>query len=177
MDIRRATPADAPQIVRIYYDTIHKVNARDYTPEQLNAWAPNEPDPSEWTRKRLGTRITFVADDEGVVLAFAELDERGCIDCFYCHHDHQRYGIGSRILRAIERTAVSLGLSHLFTEASITARPFFEAHGFFQLKRQHVIRREISLPNFIMVKNLSHRNGSEPRQEWQLLIGLGHNRT
>ncbi len=101
MDIRQAISADAPQIVRIYYDTIHRVNARDYSLEQVNAWAPAVPDPSEWARKRLATRITFVAEDQGAVLGFAELDRRGRIDCFYCHHDHQRCGIGSRILREI----------------------------------------------------------------------------
>ena len=154
MNIRLATPADAPQIVQIFYDTIHKVNARDYTPEQIEAWASSKPNPSVWARDRMCTRTTYVADAQGAVLGFAELDRRGGIDCFYCHHAHQRQGIRSLFLHEIERTAISQGMTRLFTAASITAPPFFKAHGFVTVKQQSVIRDNIALLNFIMEKKL-----------------------
>jgi putative acetyltransferase len=40
MRIRPVKPADAPEIARLYYETVHRVNARDYAPEQIAAWAP-----------------------------------------------------------------------------------------------------------------------------------------
>jgi putative acetyltransferase len=124
--------------------TIHRVNFCYYTREQIDAWAPEEPDPSEWARLRLSTRTTFVADHRGTVLGFAEMDQRGGIDRFYCHHNRQRCGIGSLMLHQIERTAISLELSRLLTAASITARPFFEAHGFIIARRQRVVRSNVA---------------------------------
>jgi putative acetyltransferase len=177
MRVRQATASDAAEVTRIFYDTIHRVNARDYSPEQLRAWAPRQPDPLVWAENRLTTRMTFVAEDRGAVLGFAELDRRGLIDCFYCHHNHQRCGIGSLILSAIEGTAISLGLSRLTTASSITARPFFVAHGFVAVKAQTVTRRNIELPNFMMEKNLSRQTSSNSLEEAQFSINCSHNRT
>ncbi len=40
MLIRRAMRTHIPQISRLYYETVHRENTRDYTPEQIRAWAP-----------------------------------------------------------------------------------------------------------------------------------------
>jgi GNAT superfamily N-acetyltransferase len=154
MHVRLATSADVPDIVRIFYETIHHVNVSDYTPEQIHAWAPELPDTALW-EQRLDTRMTFVADAGGAVLAFGELHRSGLIDCLYCHHEHQRCGIGSFILRVMTLTAISLGQSRLSTASSVTARPFFKAHGFIAVKSQTVIWHNIALPNFIMEKTVS----------------------
>ena len=39
MTIREYHSSDLREIVELFYDTVHTVNAKDYTPEQLNAWA------------------------------------------------------------------------------------------------------------------------------------------
>lgn len=41
--VRAATPADAGQIARLVFDTVHHVNSRDYAPHQIEAWAPVAP--------------------------------------------------------------------------------------------------------------------------------------
>ena len=155
MQIREATRADAPQIVRLFHDTIHIVNRRDYTPEEINAWSPAVPDADAWAERKLSSRTTFVADDGGTIAGFGELEGNGHIDCFYCHHKYQRQGVGSAIFRRIEDKARTLGLPRLFVEASITARPFFESHGFAIVKRQTVVRSGVELTNFVMEKALS----------------------
>ena len=43
--IRNYASEDCLILARLFYDTVHTVNARDYTPEQLEAWAPAPPDP------------------------------------------------------------------------------------------------------------------------------------
>lgn len=154
MHVRLARPEDAPQIVRIFYQTVHQVNARDYTPDQVNAWAPEVPDPEEWATRKLQTRITFVADDNGVLAGFGELEENGHIDCLYCHHAHQRQGVGSALYAQIEEHARALGLPCLFAEVSITAGPFFQRKGFSRVQQQTVVRRGVDLTNFLMEKDL-----------------------
>ena len=41
MNIRQYREGDAPAMAKIFYETVHSINARDYTEKQLNAWADN----------------------------------------------------------------------------------------------------------------------------------------
>ena len=154
MNVRKAADEDADHIVRIFHDTVHTVNLGDYIREQVDAWSQEMPDPEAWTSRRLCTRSTFVADDNGILAGFGELERDGYIDGFYCHHHYQRQGVGAALLHRIEQEAISAGLRRLFTEASITARSFFAAHGFVVLKQQIVVRRHVELKNFLMEKRL-----------------------
>jgi hypothetical protein len=43
--IRPYDEKDAPEIVRLFYETIRSVNLADYSQEQVEAWAPEVPDP------------------------------------------------------------------------------------------------------------------------------------
>jgi len=152
MVIREAVPSDVPQIVRVFFETIHTVNTRDYTAEQIDAWAPAVPDADAWVAQRLPTRATFVADDNGTIAGFGELEPSGHVDYFYCHQAYQRCGVGSAILARIEQAAGSLGLTKLFAEVSITARPFFAARGFSVVREQTINCRGVSMTNFVMDK-------------------------
>jgi putative acetyltransferase len=62
--------------------------------------------------------------------------------------------VGSQIYRAIETKAVELPVNRLFTEASITAKPFFQRKGFSVLKEQQVTRRGETFINYVMEKFL-----------------------
>ncbi len=39
--IRKYRNEDCGQILKLFYDTVHTVNRRDYSEEQVNAWAPD----------------------------------------------------------------------------------------------------------------------------------------
>ena len=151
--VREVEPGDLAQIPRLFYETVRRVNARDYTPEQTAAWAYEVLTPAAW-EKRLAGRHTLVADRQGKVLGFAEWKDDGHVDCFYVHHEHQGEGVGRALLAAVEVGASIAGLQELRTEASVTARPFFERRGFEMVAPQNVIIRGVSLPNFRMRKRL-----------------------
>jgi putative acetyltransferase len=153
MLIRYYHPADVEQIVWLIYTTVHTVNRGDYTLEQVNAWMPALPNAITWSA-RYSERIAFVADDDGVVAGFAELEPNGHIDCFYCHHSYQRLGVGQQLYQRLEQEANSLGLTRLFVEASITAQPFFERMGFQTLHENKIHRNKVELTNFSMEKYL-----------------------
>ena len=40
IQLRRYRPSDCAGILRLFYDTVHTVNRKDYTEEQVEAWAP-----------------------------------------------------------------------------------------------------------------------------------------
>lgn len=173
MVIRKAKQTDAQQIVNIFHDTIHTVNTRDYSTEEVNAWSPDVPDADEWAKKRFPTRITFVADDEGTITGFGELETNGHIDCLYCHYNYQRRGVGAAIFRQIENEARALGLRRLFVEASITARQFFETQGFTIINQQTVVRRGVELTNFVMEKQIGANRKITKSNEKQATDEMG----
>ena len=93
------------------------------------AWAPDEIDARQWTH-RFDNKAVWVADLDGTPVGFVDVARDGLIDMLYVHADHQGSGIASLLLRTVEASARTHGLLRLFTEASITARPFFEHRGF-----------------------------------------------
>jgi len=135
MRVRTYEIGDTQQIVKLFYDTVHQVNIRDYTQAQVDAWAPADMDIEIWT-KSLSSKFTFVAEEGEKIAGFGELEASGHIDRFYCHQDFQRQGVGRLILKQIESKAQDLGINKLFTEASITARPFFESQGFIAIENK-----------------------------------------
>ena len=53
MILRPYRPSDLRELAELFYDTVHTVNAGDYTAEQLDAWADGAPDLEEWGRTLL----------------------------------------------------------------------------------------------------------------------------
>lgn len=48
--IRPYRPPDCPEMAQLFYNTVHIINARDYTPRQLDAWATGTVDLAAWDR-------------------------------------------------------------------------------------------------------------------------------
>ena len=151
--VRDYEAGDAEPICRLFYETVRAVNLRDYSPEQVRAWAPEVPDPAAW-HGRMSGRHTLVAEDEDGVAGFAELEEDGHLDMLYCRRDAVGRGVGTLLYAAVEERAGDLGVEKISTEASITARPFFERHGFRVLRQNTVSRGGVGLTNFSMEKTL-----------------------
>lgn len=151
--IRNYEAGDAPEIVRLFFETVRSVNRADYSEEQVEAWAPGVPDPQVWHSRMVGRR-TLVAEEGGEVAGFAELEGDGHLDMLFVRGDAVGRGVGRRLYEAVEREARGQGLERIFTEASITARPFFERRGFRVVREQTVSRRGVELTNFVMEKDL-----------------------
>jgi len=151
--VRRYTPADLTGLIALFRDTVRRVNARDYSEQQVRAWAPDEIDARQW-RHRFDNKTVWVADLDGVPVGFVDVARDGLIDMLYVHADHQGEGIASRLLRTVEGSARTRGLLRLFTEASITARPFFEHRGFRVIAPQRVMRWAQEFLNYRMDKPL-----------------------
>lgn len=155
MKIRLFEKLDAPQIAQLFHDTVHTINRRDYSAAQVAAWAPDDLYFRDWTE--IGTKqFTYVAEDAGVIAGFGELERTGHIGCFYCHKDYQRCGVGRQIYHAIETKALDLSMTELVTEASITAKPFFQHLGFSVIQQQEVTCRGAVFINYAMQKSLQN---------------------
>lgn len=151
MIIREYLPSDCTQMAQLFYDTVHSVNAADYTREQLDAWADGHVDLEAWDSS-FREHFTLVACDGKEIVGFADMDENGYLDRLYVHRDYQRKGVASSLLRELSQKVKT---DEITTYASITARPFFEKMGYRVVRENIVERKGVSLRNNFMVKKLS----------------------
>lgn len=149
MQIRSYSSSDCSQTIALFNRTVHTINAKDYTPEQLDAWAPEERDAKAWNQS-FENHTALVAVIGGKLAGFGDLDcQSGLLDRLYVSADFQNQGVGSALCDALEKAA---GNRLLITHASITAKPFFEKRGWRVLQKQQVIRHGIALTNYVMEK-------------------------
>lgn len=50
MLIREYQLSDCKELAELFYNTVHTVNAKDYTIEQLNVWATGQMELEKWNR-------------------------------------------------------------------------------------------------------------------------------
>lgn len=148
MILREYTKTDCAELAELFYDTVHTVNAKDYTRKQLDAWATGEINLEAWN-KSFQAHHTVVAEMDGQIVGFGDMDETGYLDRLYVHKDYQRRGVATAICDALEQNAKA---AEFTTHASITARPFFEKRGYTACREQQVERRGELLTNFVMRK-------------------------
>lgn len=147
MLLRPYRTEDCPALTKLFYQTVHTVNAKDYTPPQLDAWADGHPDLAAWDSS-LSAHLSLVAVCDGVIAGFADMVPDGYLDRLYVHRDFQRQGIATALCDALEQAVPGPYETH----ASITARPFFEQRGYRVVRQQQVLRKGIVLTNFVMRK-------------------------
>jgi putative acetyltransferase len=126
--IRRATPADAEQITPVHVASIRTLCAKDYTPEQIDAWAGWK-SPDKYRAAMAAGEVFFVAEVEGRVVGFSVLhgDE---VKAVYLHPDHVGGGIGRKLLEAVEAEARASGVAALHLTSTLTSVGFYEACGY-----------------------------------------------
>ena len=161
MRIRKYNSSDCAGMAELFYQTVHSVNAMDYTQAQLDVWATGHVDLAAWDRS-FSDHFTVVAVEDGCIVGFGDMDPSGYLDRLYVHKDHQRKGIASAICDSLEETVPG---KTLVTHASITAKPFFEQRGYRVVRGQTVIRGGISLTNYVM-ERCGGRPGMLAHVEW-----------
>ena len=148
MQLREYITSDCEQLSKLFFQTVHSVNAKDYTKEQLDVWATGTVDLKEWD-KSFTEHYTVVAIDNNIIVGFGDIDKTGYLDRLYVHADYQGKGVATAICNRLEQAVQG----KITTHASITAKPFFEKRDYKIVKEQQVERQGIYLINFCMEKN------------------------
>lgn len=148
MIIRKYKPSDCRTLAELFYQTVHTVNAKDYTEAQLNAWTTGQVDLEEWNRS-FQQHHSLVSVEHGIITGFGDIDQTGYLDRLYVHAAYQGKGIATALCNQLEQAVEA---KQITTYASVTARPFFENRGYQVVREQQVIRNGIFLTNYQMVK-------------------------
>lgn len=151
LTIRAATESDTATLITLFTESVHKIAAASYTPEQRDAWAPASPDMVQW-QTRLASLNTLVAEKEGAMAGFISFTDDGHIELLFTSPTFARQGVASMLFEAAEKQLHANGVRHLTTEASLEARPFFESRGFKVVEKQAVKRNGVQLLRFAMAR-------------------------
>ncbi|WP_271220770.1 GNAT family N-acetyltransferase [Streptosporangium carneum] len=147
--IRPYRSDDAQATLDVFYRAIRVTASRDYDPAQLAAWASPDIDPADWATARKEA-TTWVAEIDGTVVGFTDIDPTGYIDMMFVDPRVGRTGVAGALLDRVTEIARSREVGELTVNASLTARPFFERRGFTMIAEQQVERRGSVLTNFRM---------------------------
>ena len=158
LSIRIYQSSDGKELAELFYNTIHAVNAEDYTEEQLNVWAAGSADLKRWNES-LSANITYVAVKDDVIVGFGDIDHTGYLARLFVHKDYQREGIASAICDQLEQAVQG---RKIITHASITAKPFFEKRGYKVVKEQRAQRQGMYLTNYLMSHSRHDRQEDIP---------------
>ena len=147
--IRRHQEGEEPALFEVYYSAIHLIASRDYTPEQIQAWAPRNLDPALWERK-IRDINPFVVELKGQIVGYADLQSNGYIDHFFVSGSYPRQGIGSMLMRQLINEATIQGMPEMTSDVSRTAQPFYEKFGFKVVEQRFPVTRGVEVPNALM---------------------------
>jgi putative acetyltransferase len=167
--IRPYRAPDLDAVIALFQAAVRESAARDYTPAEITAWA--EVDRARWAVRRLD-RPTWLALLDGMPAGFADLKPGGHLDMMYVHPAQQGRGVATALLACVEAAARDQGLAGIVTEASLTARPFFERRGFQVLGMQRVPLRGQVLVNVRMEKRLDPDSAGSSRIQPEEGFGL-----
>lgn len=147
VEIRRYQQSDCKELAELFYNTVHAVNANDYTKEQLNVWATGQVDLDKWN-KSLQEHYCIVVSEDEIIVGFGDIDKTGYLDRLYVHSNYQGKGVATVICNQLEQAVQG----NVVTHASITAKPFFEKRGYRTVRKRQVERQGIFLANYEMEK-------------------------
>ena len=126
MIIRPATPADRASICGVHRSSARSLGGGFYTHEEIERWV------HALTPDRYTPYIDqiSVAEENGAIVGFATLGLDGRIHALYVAPGAAGKGVGSALLKHVERIAAERGQTSVWLEASLNAVPFYEHHGF-----------------------------------------------
>ena len=162
MHIRPFKPGDEAALWQIFHSAVHQTASRDYSAEQLQAWAPDAVDPEQW-RQRIQALQPFVVESSDksphpVLLGYADLQRtsptQGYIDHFFVGATYARQGVGRYLMQHLLSVAQQDGLEEISADVSLTAQPFFAQFGFDIVSQKNPVIRGVGLSNALMRKQL-----------------------
>ncbi len=149
----------------VFYRAVHDSCAQDYSPEQLDAWAPPfDRAQGSAFNERLERNYCIVAclsfdakDDVGgsmQVVGYGSLTAQGHLDHLFVDPQYQRNGIATELCHCLENVGAREQHDQISVDASITALPFFTKMGFGNQVEQQVTVRGQTFTNYHLTKTI-----------------------
>jgi putative acetyltransferase len=141
--VREILPEDARLFMEVHRSAVRGIAARDYPPDIIENWAriPITQASLENFLINPDKEIRLVGEMDGEIVGIGALVvEKTELRACYVSPNAVRKGVGTAIVREIERIAVANGLTFLQMDSSVTAEPFYKSLGYEVLEYgEHVL--------------------------------------
>lgn len=127
MKIRKYRFEDAEAHAEVHRQSVRGIASADYSDEIIDAWASKEPEDSPLPEEK----VRFVAEEEGEIIGFSDYNkETNELSGLYIKPNYTGRGIGEKLLHKAEEDAKQNGLEQLWCKSTITAKDFYQKHGY-----------------------------------------------
>lgn len=154
MQIRKFRNSDAVELARMHRGTIRVINKKDYTKQQIKVWATASAKRWRDNAKAKNSAI-FVALNKNKLIGFIQL-KGSEVKALYVHKNYIGREVGKRLLKKLEETAYKKSIRKLICLSTITAKDFYNKHGYKTIKKTKYKIGNQKLTVYKMEKNLSH---------------------
>lgn len=145
LKIRRYQDDDFSALCSLFLRAVQETASHDYSPRQIAAWA--QVDEARWRHKMAHSQVWVAIIDQRPAGFITVVD---CyIDLLFVAPEYSRRGIASALLKTL---FVQVPHGTLTVDASITAKPCFERHGFRVVAEQRVAVRGETFINYRLEK-------------------------
>lgn len=147
IEIRLYKSNDIDEAIQMFKDSISSACKNDYSTQEIEAWI-NSLDRNKLQDRFLNS-YSIVAVMDGIIVGFGNIDiEKRYLDCLYVKPKFYRSGIATKICEELENKV----LGTISVHSSKTAKAFFLNRGYKLIAEQTVVRNEIKLTNYILIK-------------------------
>jgi putative acetyltransferase len=133
LSVREMRSEDARAFLEVHHKAVRELAAVSYPSEVIEAWAPL-PITERHVRfvcANADQEFRLVAELNGEIIGIGCLmPQNNELRACYVAPSAVRKGVGSAILREIERAACDRGIRKLWADSSLTAEPFYRANGY-----------------------------------------------
>ena len=152
--VRPARESDVEQIYRVHGDSIRALCSERYGEREIAAWIAFRPQDSY--RTAFASRELFVAEWQGQIVGFGQLDpRRGEIEACYVAPEAVGSGIGAALLGRMEDEARRRGHALVHLNATLNAETFYSRMGYRWLgPARHRVAADVELDCVRMEKAL-----------------------
>ena len=154
LGIHPLTELDIPEMRELFHTTVLTVNSKDYTKEEVEDWTSCGDSVAHWKNLLAKNDYVGAIDRQGKIIGFSSVNAEGYLHSMFVHKDQQGKGVATLLLSEVEKIARKYDVHKINVEASITARPFFEKHGYKVVKEQKAKANRLWLTNYVMEKAL-----------------------
>jgi putative acetyltransferase len=174
LSIREMGPDDARAFLEVHHMAVRELASADYPTDVISAWAPLPVTDKavEFVRLNADREYRLVAELDGKIVGVgclvpANSELRAC----YVAPSATRKGVGSAILREIERVARDRGVTTLQADSSLTAAPFYRFNGYAAYARgEHVLNNGARMACVKVRKDLTQPDLSAAARDDQNVI-------
>lgn len=152
LGIRRLAAQDIPEMRKLFRATVLTVNSKDYTKEEVEDWASCGDSVEHWKELLAKNDYIGALDGQGGIVGFSSMNAEGYLHSMFVHKDWQGKGVATLLLSEVEKIARRYGVHKISVEVSVTARPFFEKHGYKVVKEEKAKANRLYLTNYVMEK-------------------------